>query len=170
MNSLLGNLQSVLGNGMTQPIQIFNAPAMSGQKLNRINGIDEVNRFQIGPNSEVPLFQTDDDVFYVKVSDQNGNVTTRRFRFYEESMEGAKYVTNDEFNKFKEEVLNGQQSIQQLIKQQSAGPRKYKSNKRYDERPAYDNVEATQQRYEPTTSFASNDGFKPSNQTNTADS
>lgn len=158
MNTLLGNLQSVMGSyGAPTPIQIFNTPAVSGQKLNRVNGIDDVNRFQLGPNSEVPLFEIDDDIFYVKTTDANGNVVTRRFRFYEESMDGAKYVTNDEFNKFKEEVLNGQQSIQKLIKQQY-GSRKYTNSKRNDERPIYGNVETTSAGIQ-SSAVASNDDY-----------
>lgn len=173
MNTLLGNLQNVLGSYgapiQTPPIQIFNSPAIAGQKLNRVTGIDEVNRFQVGPNSEVSLFETDDDVFYVKTSDANGNVVTRRFRFYEESMEGAKYVTNDEFNKFKEEILNGQQSIQKLIKQQY-GSRKYNSNKRSDERPANANVERNSAFFESSATHAVNDGFKSTNSAGGSDS
>lgn len=167
MNSLLGNLQNVIGNSMMQtpPIQIFNSPTVGGQKLNRVSGIDDVNRFQVGPNSEVPLFETDDDVFYVKASDQNGNIVTRRFRFYEESMDGAKYVTNDEFNKFKEEVLNGQQSIQKLIKQQY-GSRKHNSGKYSDERPNHSNVETGSTVRESSTATGVYDEVKSASTTN----
>ena len=68
------------------------------------------------PNSSVALFHESEDILYVKTTDGAGFPTIKTFRFepYEEpKVEFEKYVTLDEFNKFKEEVLNGKQSVRE---------------------------------------------------------
>ena len=62
------------------------------------------------PNSAVALFHESEDILYVKTTDGAGFPTIRTFRFepFEvEPVSPQKYVTLEEFEKFKEEVLNG---------------------------------------------------------------
>lgn len=98
----------------------FNNPyPMTRQELNRVNGMDSAKAFPTAPNSTVALFDSNDDVMYIKSTDASNFPTIRRFRFIEEpevQNNNAQYVTVDEFNKFKEEVLNAQQFIQSANK------------------------------------------------------
>ena len=85
-----------------------------GQQLPKVNGMESAKAYPTAPNSVVALFDANDDVMYVKSTDASNFPTIRRFRFYEESeqkAEESKYVTIEEFNKFKEEVLNAQQFV-----------------------------------------------------------
>ena len=85
--------------------------------LEKVNGMESARQYQMPPNSRVALFDANDDIFYVKETDASGFPTIRTFRFVEEvtqasTTEEHEYLTVEEFNKFKEELLNGQQPIQ----------------------------------------------------------
>lgn len=85
------------------------------QQLQRVNGLDSAKAYPTSPNSTVALFDANEDIMYIKSTDASNFPTIRRFRFVEENETPnvqPQYVTIDEFNKFKEEVLNGKQSIQ----------------------------------------------------------
>lgn len=93
---------------------------MQQQGFIRVNGIEGAKRYEMGPNSAIPLFDENEDVFYVKTTDGAGFPTLRRFRFVEESAQPQPqhdYVTRQEFNEtlqqLKEVILNGQQPVQQ---------------------------------------------------------
>ena len=97
-----------------RPTQPTSYTQNQNDSLIRVNGIDSARAFPTNPNSRVALFDSNDDVFYIKTTDASNFPTIKRYRFFEESEEqvkGEKYVTVDEFDKFKEEILNGQQSI-----------------------------------------------------------
>lgn len=105
------------------------SPAIQGPQLDKVNGIDSARAFPTKPNSMVAIFDANDDVFYIKTTDSNNFATLRRFRFYEEPEESIQqssgYVTKEEFDKFKEEILNGEQSIRKNAnnwKPKSGGP------------------------------------------------
>ncbi len=82
-----------------------------GEDLYRVQGMDGAKRFPTRPNSRYALFDADDDVLYIKVTDQNNYpVSLLRFRFTVEEEpvpEVPQYVTMAEFSKFKEELLDG---------------------------------------------------------------
>ena len=93
---------------------------LPGPQLDKVNGIDSARAFPMKPNSTIALFDANEDIMYIKSTDVNNFATIRRFRFYEEPEVPQQtntipqtdlYVTKDEFDKFKEEILNGQQSI-----------------------------------------------------------
>ena len=88
---------------------------LQGPQLNKVHGMDGAKQFLTVANAMYALFDDDDDVFYVKVTDKNNYpITLKRYRFYEEeepTEETPQYVTMDEFNKFKEEILNAKQSV-----------------------------------------------------------
>lgn len=94
---------------------------LPGPQLDKVNGIDSARAFPMKPNSTIALFDANEDIMYIKSTDVNNFATIRRFRFYEEPEVPQQktdivpmtdlYVTKDEFDKFREEVLNGQQSI-----------------------------------------------------------
>lgn len=87
--------------------------------LTRVTGIDGAKAYQMAPNSTVALFDNNEDVMYIKTTDGAGFPTIRTFGFSEitttnqQSTANIDYVTRDEFNKLKEELLNGKQFIQQ---------------------------------------------------------
>lgn len=98
------------------PVQQTNQQvALQGPQLNKVHGMDGAKQFLTVANAMYALFDDDDDVFYVKVTDKNNYpVTLKRYRFYEEEVpveEAPQYVTMAEFNKFKEEILNAKQSV-----------------------------------------------------------
>lgn len=94
-----------------------------------VNGFEGAKAYQVQLNSKVALFDTNEDIFYIKSVDANGAITIRKFSFVEvldETPEQAQYVTVKEFEKFKEEILNGQQHIYRNSK-----PKHNSSNKSY---------------------------------------
>ena len=106
MQSYLDRLNSY---GMQQQAQ-------TNSQLIQVNGIESAKAYPTTPNSTVALFDTNDDILYIKSTDASNFPTIRKFRFKEESLEvqaqpSVQYVTLDEFNKFKEEILNGKQFV-----------------------------------------------------------
>lgn len=87
--------------------------------LTRVTGIDGAKAYQMTPNSTVALFDNNEDIMYIKTTDGAGFPTIRTFSFNEvihntqQQVSNNDYVTRDEFNKLKEELLNGKQFIQQ---------------------------------------------------------
>lgn len=103
------NFQPITTPSAYQPVQT------NADQLQRVNGIDSAKAYPTRPNSTVVLFDANDDVMYIKATDASNFPTIRRFRFTEENetvIPTQQYVTVDEFNKFKEEVLNGKQFVQ----------------------------------------------------------
>ena len=96
-----------------------------GVDLYRVRGMDGAKQFPTQPNSRYALFDEDEDVFYVKVTDQNNYpISLKRFCFIEEEEPDPntpQYVTMEEFNRFKEDVLNGKQSVRSESNSTAAG-------------------------------------------------
>ena len=115
----------------TMPYQ-FNTT--SQQSLLRVNGIESAKAYPTQPNSMVALFDENEDVFYIKSTDASNFPTIKKYRFTEEvekkpeEIANEKFVTIEEFSKFKEEVLDAQQSIWNSITDASAGDSKSKWN------------------------------------------
>ena len=92
-------------------------PQVNTQNLIRVNGIDGAKAYQMPANSTVALFDNNEDIMYIKTTDGAGFPAIRTFAFNEvvantnPIQDNADYVTRDEFNKLKEELLNGKQSI-----------------------------------------------------------
>ena len=93
-------------NGM----QLYSNTAL----LPRASSVKEVDETPITTlNSEQVFLNKDDDtIMYIKRVDSNGKVTSTRYRFYEDpeptqqQINDSRYVTIDEFNKLKEEILS----------------------------------------------------------------
>ena len=70
------------------------------------------------PNSTTALFDSNDNLMYIKTTDGAGFPTIRTFRFEElrptqMSVSNGDFISREEFEEFKTEVLsNGKQSIQ----------------------------------------------------------
>lgn len=87
---------------------------VASNQLIRVNGVESAKAYPTQPNSMYALFDENDDIMYIKITDASNFPTIKRFRFKEEKEEDVindKYVTVKEFNKFKEEILNAKQSV-----------------------------------------------------------
>ena len=81
MTSMYQPYQQPWGGAYPQPTY----PQPSYQKpvegLVRVTGLDGAKMYQLPPNSSMPLFDGNEDVFYVKTTDGAGFPTIRTFRF-----------------------------------------------------------------------------------------
>lgn len=108
-----------------QPIQTPIVPALNfptnfaqqnlqGPQLTKVNGLDSAKAFPTVANAMYALFDENDDILYIKQTDASNYPTIKRYRFVLEEdkpVVPAQYVTVEEFNRFKEELLNAKQSI-----------------------------------------------------------
>ena len=93
----------------TPVFQQLQFPSQQTQ-LTKVSGLDGAKAYQMAPNSAAALFHESEDIMYVKTTDGAGFPTIRTFRFEpieEPSGDNSRYVTVEEFEKFKEEFLNG---------------------------------------------------------------
>ena len=87
------------------------------QSLIRVNGIEGAKAYQMNANSTVALFDSNNDLMYVKTTDGAGFPSIRTFNFVEikqnEKSSGSQdYISRQEFEEFKKELMNnGKQSI-----------------------------------------------------------
>lgn len=93
---------------------LYDPSRPNGDCLKQVNGAQSASQYTMNPNSRDVLFDSNEDIFYIVTSDASGTTSVQAFSFapYKPAeQEQPKYVTIEEFNKFKEEVLNGQQFI-----------------------------------------------------------
>lgn len=92
-------------------------PQEQPQNLIRVNGIDGAKAYQMPANSTVSLFDSNEDIMYIKNTDGAGFPSIRMFKFEEikettKSEEKQDYISRKEFEEFKKELMNnGKQSI-----------------------------------------------------------
>ena len=98
--------------------QIVNLPYIQSAKTSnfiRVKGIEGARSYPTGPNSDIGLFDEDEDLMYRKITDNNNYSVIEVYEFRKRETESKpdlkEYVTGEDFNKFKEELLNGKQSI-----------------------------------------------------------
>ena len=92
----------------------FNPQPQLGPQLTRVNGLDSAKAFPTVANAMYALFDENDDILYIKQTDASNYPTVKRYRFVleeEKPVAPVQYVTIEEFNKFKEELLNAKQPI-----------------------------------------------------------
>lgn len=113
---------SLMGQNQFYNPQLMNPtqvqPQEQTQNLIRVNGIDGAKAYQMPANSTVALFDSNEDVMYVKSTDGAGFPSIRTFSFTEKlnvevKSSDVEYISREEFEKFKKELMdNGKQSIQ----------------------------------------------------------
>ena len=87
------------------------------QNLIRVNGMDGAKTYQMPANSTVALFDCNEDIMYIKITDGAGFPSIRMSKFEEvneitKSEEKQDYISRKEFEEFKKELMNnGKQSI-----------------------------------------------------------
>lgn len=92
-------------------------PQEQPQALIRVNGIDGAKAYQMPANSTVALFDSNNDIMYVKTTDGAGFPSIRTFSFSEIKQDTTQeikqdYISREEFEEFKKELMNnGKQSI-----------------------------------------------------------
>lgn len=97
---------------------LLNYPMSFSQPQNilKVNGIEGAKAYQMAPNSMAALFDTNEDIFYIKTSDSGGfsNVQAYSFKKIEEKPVQAQndFVTRKEFEELKE-ALNGKLNIRE---------------------------------------------------------
>ena len=100
-----------------QPMNNQPFPQQITQNLIRVNGIEGAKAYQMSANSTVALFDTNEDIMYIKSTDGAGFPSIRTFNFVEitqnEKSSGSQdYISRQEFEEFKKELMNnGKQSI-----------------------------------------------------------
>lgn len=83
------------------------------QQLIRVSGMEGAKAYQLGPNSAVSLFHETEDVFYIKTTDGAGFPTIHAYKFEpldEPVQKVEQYVTLEEFQAFKNEILKKEKS------------------------------------------------------------
>ena len=92
-------------------------PQIQTQNLIRVNGIEGAKAYQMSANSTVALFDSNEDIMYIKTTDGAGFPSIRTFNFVEitqneKSSCSQDYISRQEFEEFKKELMNnGKQSI-----------------------------------------------------------
>ena len=100
-----------------QPMNNQPFPQQITQNLIRVNGIEGAKAYQMSANSTVALFDTNEDIMYVKTTDGAGFPIIRTFSFTEikedtRATQNTDYISRQEFEDFKKELMNnGKQSI-----------------------------------------------------------
>lgn len=93
-------------------------PILQGPQLNKVHGMDGAKQFITVANAMYALFDDDDDVFYVKVTDKNNYpVTLKRYRFFEEEEPVAivtEPVTKEQYQALSEEVQSLKEELRSL--------------------------------------------------------
>lgn len=106
INNPLSNLPS---------LNSYSMPASNQTNIAKVNGLESVKACATVPQSKMVYFDANEDIFYIKETDINNYPTIRSYKFEEikpkENLKTVEYVTIEEFNKFKEELLNGKQYI-----------------------------------------------------------
>lgn len=103
--------------GQNQYYNQQNYQQEQAQNLIRVNGIDGAKTYQMPANSTVALFDSNEDIMYIKTTDGAGFPSIRTFNFVEikqneKSSTSQDYISRKEFEEFKKELMNnGKQSI-----------------------------------------------------------
>lgn len=116
-------------NNIYQPQQMNNVE----NNLIKVTGLDGAKAYQMAPNSAVALFDSGEDLMYIKSTDGAGFPTIRVFKF--EPVENttqlqSDYVSRDELIKFKSEVIN---HVEQFIQGSERATRGNGASKKRDE-------------------------------------
>ncbi len=115
VNSFIGNSVPFPANNFANVTPVPSEPV---NNLIRVTGIDGAKAYQMQPNSTVALFDSSEDLLYVKSTDGAGFPTIRTFSFspieQQEVAPTNDYISREEFEEFKKEIKQyGKQSIQQ---------------------------------------------------------
>lgn len=89
----------------------------------KVKGIDGAKAYTTQPNTIVPLFDSDDDYFYMVTTDENGNKKdVARFRFEPCPVPKPEevFASKDDLNQLKGDIANVEQLVRQLLESTNA--------------------------------------------------
>lgn len=100
--------------------------------INWVQGLDGAKTYPLTANSNVVLMDSENEgIFYIKVADNIGMSTIRRFK-YEEIIESPKtenqYITRDELMQILKEIKDEQTISRTNTKQYQSSEKQYQSN------------------------------------------
>lgn len=102
-----------------------NQTLLPGQRLLKVKGAEAAEKYPMPRDCEASLFDEDEDYLYIKKTDTNGGVVLFRYKLEEDPIphfDPKKYVTVDDFSRFKEEILNGFNNLQQTLTSANPNP------------------------------------------------
>ena len=112
---------------------------LPGQRLIKANGYEAAEKYPMPRDCEAAIFDEAEDYCYIKKTDTNGGVILLRYRMEEDPIphfDPKKYVTVDDFSKFKEDILNGFNDLRQVIAESSTSSAGYtKPNSKQSGKP-----------------------------------
>lgn len=94
-----------------------------GNTINWVQGIEGAKAFQLGPNSNAMMLDSENDgIFYIKTSDNVGMCNMRTFKFEEitnaqtqPAVDLTAYVRKDELQELLKTILNSEVSNEQTV-------------------------------------------------------
>lgn len=88
-----------------------------GSQLLKVKGFRRAQEYPVPPGTTVPIFDEDEDILYIKSVDPNNYSTVYRYGLTELEDDPVQngFVSEKEFQEFKEEVINGQRNIQSVL-------------------------------------------------------
>lgn len=118
------------------PAQMYR-PANMNNGINWVQGVEGAKAFQLSPNSNTVLMDSENDnIFYIKICDNIGMCTLRTFKYEELSnvtptpvqptMDMSQYVTRKEFEELLKS-LGGMDDGKSTISATDAGTKQSKS-------------------------------------------
>lgn len=95
-------------------------PQFVGDQLIKVSGEASIMALanNMGPNSRLQAFDANDDFFYIITTDGAGYPSWQTYDFFlrdNAQPTQAGYVSQEEFNKFKEDIKEVLENVQQLI-------------------------------------------------------
>lgn len=117
------------GNGYARsPYGSYSEPQQRRQPpidaVIRVNGLEGARMYNMPANSKVPLFNANEDVFYIKTTDGAGFPELKAYAFHEVPLDKVRteYVTRDEFDQYKDIILELKELLEnakQPVREQS---------------------------------------------------
>ena len=98
----------------------LNQTLFPGHRVIKVDGWQAADKYPLPRDCEVIMLDSNPDVnyIYMKKTDVNGAETFERYLFEADPIpkfDPDKYVTTDDFKQFKEEILDGFNSLKQSI-------------------------------------------------------
>lgn len=98
-------------------------PRQFGNTINWVQGIEGAKAFQLGPNSNAMMLDSENDgIFYIKTSDNVGMCNMRTFKFEEvtniqsqSAVDLTAYVRKDELQELLKTILNPEVNNEQTV-------------------------------------------------------
>lgn len=105
---------SSLGTTPINPVNTINSGYITD--LQQTSGMAGAKSIVTRPSTRIPVFDSNDDVFYIISTDVNNNKTIGRYRFFAEDEPKPEdiFASKAEIRELKGEIDNVQQSIREL--------------------------------------------------------